>query len=331
MGYGLPSKQTVNGVGGRLQARNVKVGSRLWSLDGPRTVQTTVVEVTAVTAREVVDVVTDRVRFTVAAKQELYTTDGWVPAVDTAGSVLAWTHARKLRRERLTITPGYEFGYLIGATCSDGTVGKNCVSLVVNDRGFAERYARCLTASTGLDTRLEPITRPSGYLQRPAPGFRVRVVSSYLADVMRQYVGGDAHHMRQKFPRVVLHDRETFDGFLDGYVDGDGYRLKHRDARVVYSGNVPFLRELAAAIGARFTPNSTPGRASHMYIADRWARRGTFQPECHPLEPEETTEVEVRDVCLRRAEGSKPFTLYSYRLDPHPGFLVNGHLARQPW
>lgn len=28
---------------------------------------------------------------------------------------------------------------------------------------------------------------------------------------------------------------------------------------------------------------------------------------------------------------TKPFTLYSYRLDPPPGFLVNGHLVRRPW
>lgn len=49
------------------------MGSKLWSLDGTRTVQTAVVEMTAVKAREVVDVVTDRVTFTVAANQELST------------------------------------------------------------------------------------------------------------------------------------------------------------------------------------------------------------------------------------------------------------------
>ncbi|WP_437057593.1 hypothetical protein [Streptomyces sp. enrichment culture] len=291
--------------------------------------QTSVTEVATVKVREIVDVVTDHVAFTVAADQMLGTPDGWTHARDAEGAVLAWTHARKLCRERLTITPGYEFGYLIGATCSDGTVGKNYVSLVVNDQGFAERYARCLTASTGLEARLESITRPSGYLQRPAPGFRVRVVSSYLADLMRQYVGGDAHHMRQRFPRVVLRDRETFDGFLDGYTDGDGCRITTWPARVLVSANVPFLAELARVVGARFTPRVDV--ASHLVIADSWPSRGTFTLEQHRLDLVGSTWVEVRDVRLRRAEGAKPFTLYSYRLDPHPGFLVNGHLARQPW
>ncbi|MFE5921685.1 hypothetical protein [Streptomyces sp. NPDC056468] len=143
-------------------------------------------------------------------------------------------------------------------------------------------------------------------------------------------MGGDAHHMRQRFPRVVLRDRETFEGFLDGYTDGDGFRPKTWAARVLVSSNVPFLSDLAREIGARFTPRGN-GLASHLVVADSWPSRGTFKPEQHPLGLIESTWVEVRDVRPRGAGSPKPFTLYSYRLDPYPGFLVNGHLARQPW
>jgi GTP cyclohydrolase I len=320
----------VNGVGGRVRARDVQVGCRLWTLDGERTVQTTVTAVETVKVRQVLDVVTDHVTFTVAPDHLLGTPDGWVHARDAEGTVVAWAHARKLCRERLTVTPGYEFGYMIGANCSDGTVGKNYVSLVVNDEGFASRYASCLAAATGLSARLEAVTRPSGYLKRDVSGFRVRVVSSYLADLMRQYAGGDAHHMRQRFPRVVLRDPETFEGFLDGYTDGDGYRSKRWRGRLLVSANVPFLSELAHVVGARFTP-AAHRSASHLVVADSWPSRGTFTPEQHPLQLKESTWAEVRRVRLRGAESPKPFTLYSYRLDPYPGFLVNGHLARQPW
>ncbi|MGW8746341.1 hypothetical protein [Streptomyces sp. NPDC055794] len=329
MGYGLPSKQTVNAVEGRVQARSVRVGCRLWTLDGERTVPTTVAAVTAVRAREVVDVVTDHVMFTVAPDQMLGTPDGWVHARDATGTVLAWTQARKLCRTRLTVRAGYELGYLVGANCADGTVGKNYVSLVVNDEGFAARYAACLSAATGLAARLEKVTRPSGYLQRDVPGFRVRVVSSYLADLMRQYVGGDAHHMRQRFPRVVLRDRDTFEGFLNGYTDGDGYRSKAWSGRLLVSANVPFLTDLAQVVGARFTPR-TNGLASHLVVVDGWASRGTFRAEQHPLHLREFCWTQVHEV-RPRTTANKPFTLYSYRLDPHPGFLVNGHMVRQPW
>ncbi|MFJ4470211.1 hypothetical protein ACIP2X_22440 [Streptomyces sp. NPDC089424] len=288
---------------------------------------TTVTSVTTSEVREVVDAVTDRM--TVAPDQMLGTPDGWVHARDVEGTVLAWTHARKLCRERQTITSGYDFGYMIGATCSDGTVRTNYVSLVVNDKGFAARFAACLTKATGLPARLESVTRPSGYLARDAPGFRVRVVSSYLADLMRQYVGGDAHHMRQRFPRVVLRDRDTFEGFLDGYVDGDGYRPKTWSGRLLVSANVTFLAELAQVLGARFTPR-TGGRASHLVVADSWPSRGTFTPERHALQLSERSWTQVHEV-RRRTTENKPYTLYTYRLDPVPGFLINGHLTRQPW
>ncbi|MER5201934.1 hypothetical protein [Streptomyces sp. NPDC002825] len=319
----------VNLVDGCAQAKNVVPGSVMWTLDGDRTVQTTVVDVTAVKGRQAVDVVTDHMTFTVGPDLLLLTPDGWRRATDTAGTTVAWTHAKKLCRERLTIRPGFEFGYFVGATCADGTVGKNYVSLIVNEEDFAARYATALTACTGLPACLEAVTRPSGYLKRQLPGFRVRVVSSYLADAVRHYVGGDAHHMRQGFPRVVLRDIDTFEGFLDGYIDGDGHRSKHWNGRVIASANVPFLVELAQVIGARFTPR--PQGVSQLCVSDRWASRGTFHPEHHPLDPPESSWVQVQEVRPRPALGTKPFTFYSYRLAPHPTFLVNGHLAREAW
>ncbi|MEU9676071.1 MULTISPECIES: hypothetical protein [Streptomyces] len=326
MSDGLPSRQTVNAVGGRLRAREIAVGTRLWTLHGHRAVQTTVTDVTAVKVRTAVEVATSHAAFTVSGDLLLATPDGWIRAEDAAGRTIAWTHARKLCRERLTFRMGHAFGYFVGATCADGTVGKNYVSLVVNDEAFATRYARCLTEATDLEARLQPVVRPSGYLGRDVPGFRVRVVSSYLADALRQYAGGDAHHMRQAFPRVVLRDREVFDGFLDGYADGDGCRAKHWAGRTLISANVPFLVDLAEIIGARFTP-ARNGLASHLVVVDRWAARGTFRPEHHDADPVESSWVTVESVRPRPAPG-KPFTLYGYRLQPHPTFLVNGHLVR---
>ncbi|MEU3912201.1 MULTISPECIES: hypothetical protein [unclassified Streptomyces] len=283
----------------------------------------------AATTRAVLEVTTGHATFMAAPEQLLSTPDGWTHARDALGTVIAWTHARKLCRERLSVTPGYPFGYLVGATCSDGTVGKNYVSLVVNDETFAEKYARSLTAATGLPARLEAVTRPSGYLGREVPGFRVRVVSSYLADLLRQYVGGDAHHMRQRFPRVVLRDLETFKGFLDGYEDGDGCRIRRWPARALISSNVPFLAELADIIGARFTPRLN-GQASRLVVADSWPTRGTFRTELHPLQLVESAWVEVTAV-EARPPSRKPTTVYGFRLDSHPTFLVNGHLVRTPW
>ncbi|WP_237292899.1 hypothetical protein [Streptomyces katrae] len=208
--WGLPSKQTVNAVGGRLRACDVRPGHRLWTLRDGRTSQTVVTAVEAAKTRSVVDVTTDHATFAAGPDQLLSTPDGWTHARDATGTVVAWAHARKLCRERLSIVPGYQLGYLIGATCSDGT-----------------------------------------------------------------------------------------------------------------------FVELSEVIGARFTP-CTNGAASHLVVADSWPTRGTFRPEAHPVDLEESTWVGVGAV-TERVPSRKPSVVYRFRLDPHPTFLVNGHLVRTPW
>jgi GTP cyclohydrolase I len=321
----VPSKQTVNAVGGRKAARDVAVGDRLWTLVDGRAEETTVAGISSRSTRALVEVVTERGRFVVTPDHPVATPEGWSEAKDVAGSYIEWTAARSLSRRRWPPRTGYDFGYVVGTVCADGSVGARSVSLVVNDVEYAKRYAECLRRGFGIDAVIEAVERPSGYLGRPVAGFRVRVVSSYLADLLRQYVGGDAHHQRQRFPRVVLTDESTFSGFLDGYIDGDGCRSKSSPGRTVVSANVPFLEDLAQVIGARFTPKTD--RASHLWIADSWLRRHGFPQESHRTDLIESEWAKVESVRPIVAEGAKPYTVYSFTCEPHPTFLVAGHLT----
>jgi GTP cyclohydrolase I len=321
----LPSKQMVNAVGGQKQARSVRVGDELWTLVNGRVLPTRVTRVQAHTTRELVEVRTEEATFRVTPDHPFATPQGWTEAKDLEGTFVEWTAPRSLCRPRYAPTVGYDFGYTLGTICADGTVGERYVSLVVNDQEYAKRFAVSMERAFKVRAEIEAVERPSGYLGRPVAGWRVRVVSSYLAELIRQYVGGDAHHLRQRFPRVVLNDESTFHGFLDGYVDGDGCRSKQSAGRTVVSGNVPFLIDLSNIIGARFSPRST--RASHLYIADSWMRRHGFRRESHRTDLIESRWVPVEEVRSVQAEGSKPFTVYSFTCEPHPTFLVSGHLA----
>ena len=132
--------------------------------------------------------------------------------------------------------------------------------------------------------------------------------------------------MRQHFPRVVLSSLETFHGFLDGYVEGDGWRYKNCDGRGVVSANIALLQEFAGIVGARFTPR--PDRpASHLYIADSWLRKHGFQKEEHRTDLIESRWVKVQRVVPCHSGGKKPHTVYSFQCDPYPTFLINGHLS----
>jgi GTP cyclohydrolase I len=321
----VPSMQMVNAVAGQKPARDIKVGDELWTLVNGRVRPTRVARVQARKTRELVEVRTEEGTFRVTPDHPFATPEGWTEAKDLEGTFVEWTAPRSLCRPRYAPTVGYDFGYAIGTICADGTVGKRYVSLVVNDQEYAKRFAVSMERAFNVRAEPEAVERPSGYLGRPVAGWRVRVVSSYLAELIRQYVGGDAHHMRQRFPRVVLSDESTFSGFLDGYIDGDGCRVAMRSQRVVTSGNVPFLAELSEVIGSQFTPRTDI--VSKLYIADSWMRRHGFPRESHRSDLIESRWVPVEEVRPVYADGKKPFTVYSFTCDPHPTFLVSGHLA----
>jgi GTP cyclohydrolase I len=321
----VPSMQMVNAVGGQKAARDVRAGDELWTLVNGRVRPTRVARVEARKTRELVEVRTEEATFRVTPDHPFATPQGWTEAKDLEGTFVEWTAPRSLCRPRYAPTVGYDFGYAIGAICADGTVSKRYVSLVVNDQEYAKRFAVSMERAFNVRAELEAVERPSGYLARPVAGWRVRIVSSYLVELIRQYLGGDAHHLRQRFPRVVLSDESTFSGFLDGYVDGDGCRVAMRRQRVVTSGNAPFLTELAEIIGARFTPRTDI--VSKLYIADSWMRRHGFRQESHRTSLIESCWVRVEEVRPVRADGCKPFTVYSFTCEPHPTFLISGHLA----
>jgi GTP cyclohydrolase I len=78
-------------------------------------------------------------------------------------------------------------------------------------------------------------------------------------------------------------------------------------------------------VGARFSPRERT--ASTLYIADSWMRRHGFRQESHRTDLVESCWVPVEEVRPVHADGSKPFTVYSFTCEPHPTFLVSGHLS----
>ena len=325
----VPSKQIVNVVGGARTASKVRVGDRLWTLVDGEARETTVTAVGRRQTRELVEVVSEEGSFRVTPDHPFATPHGWVEAADLEGHEVEWTRPKGLCRRRYRPRPGYSLGFALGAVTSDGTVGKRSISLVVNSSAFAERFASSMRDAFGVESRLEPVSRPSGFTGRDTAGFRVRIVSSYLADLFRGWVGGDAHHMRQEFPRIAQMSAECMQGFIDGYVEGDGFPVKQGTGAIVVGSNVPFLHAFSEAIDARFTPRRG---SSRLYISNRWNQPGWygkhgFRQRDHRTSLVESSYVPVRSVRPVRATGKRPFTVYSFRCEPYPTFLIAGHLS----
>jgi GTP cyclohydrolase I len=223
----VPSRQTVNVVGGQKRARDVQVGDELWTLVNGRAQPTRVTRVQGRKTRELVEVRTEEGVFRVTPDHPFATPQGWTEAKDLPGTFVEWTAPRSLRRPRHIPSVGYEFA--VGANCADGTVSERYISLVVNDEEYAKRFAVAMERAFGVTTRLEPVERPSGYLKRP--------------------------------------------------------------------------------------------------VADSWMRRHGFGRESHRSDLIESRWVPVEDVRPIHANGKEPFTVYSFTCEPHPTFLISGHLG----
>ncbi len=149
----VPSKQIVNRVGGARRAADIAVGDGLWTLANGTVERTTVKQVSSRRVQEVVEVVTDKGVIRVTPDHPLATSNGWVEAQDSAGCLVEWTNPNSLHRARRPPKLGYSFGYAVGAMFSDGTVSDRYLSLVVNGREFAGRFAVAMVEAFGVEAR----------------------------------------------------------------------------------------------------------------------------------------------------------------------------------
>jgi len=138
----VPSKQSVNAVGGAKPARAVKPGDRLWALDRGHLKETVVTRVTSRKTREVVEVRTTRGRFRLTPEHPVMTGSGWREAKDLeAGTKVEWINPRSLRRRPHPPKPGYAPADVLGAITPDGSVqdGRR-ITLVVKSARLAGKF-----------------------------------------------------------------------------------------------------------------------------------------------------------------------------------------------
>jgi GTP cyclohydrolase I len=308
-------------------------------LKNGRVAETEVIDIQKHKTHDVVIVKTEKGTFRVTEDHPLATKDtGWIEAQNTEGLLIEWVQPRALCRDVWRPVPGYSLGYAIGAIFSDGSTWKNrYVALNVTSKFFAQTYRRHLLAAfPGMTARVHKTKVLSGFRKEYVDSYQVRVCSSYFAELVRSWAGGDTHHMRQKFPYVVLQSQDMFQGFIDGYTDGDGSREKVGDTgSTIVSGNKPFLEEFAKAIQSRSQGGHKATNAWALYIPDRWADKGGgrqgfykkhgFVPESHHSDLIESQYVRVLSV-TRPPKGAKPSTVYSFTCT-EPTFLISGHLT----
>jgi GTP cyclohydrolase I len=331
----VPSKQIVNAVAGAKPARLVSVGDRLWTLHQGFMKETTVTLVTARKTREIAEVITSGGVFQVTPDHPLMTSEGWREARDLKpDDQVEWINPKSLCREHYRPQPGYATGYVIGAVAADGSIqdGRR-ISVVVKSERFAEKYCSMLAgAFPPLTPAIERVKVPSGFHRREIPMFRVRTISRSIGEKLCRWLGVPEEGSRSKtksfhFPDVVTSSQEMMQGFLDGYGDGDGSK-DARGGRRIFSSNHEFVTKLGQVLGAAVGRHGTTSR---VYVPRHWRRgewhvRHGFEQWSDFYVPIDSTYATVGDVRLL-PRASTPDTVYSFTCEPHPTFLVAGHLT----
>jgi len=278
----------------------------------------------------------------------IYTMDGGFQKARALrrGDMVLSTPTRKLCRPRYDPHLGYSFGYVLGAFASDGSLDSDRrVRLEVNERAFAGRFATHVHSALGIAPEVQAIRKPSGFLGREVEQYRVRVCSSYLAELLRELFGGDTHSTAFRFPEVVLHSRETMQGFLDGYIEGDGHEARSGPGRRYWTGhfitsaNRPFLNRLAHVLETPVGENSVAGTA-RVYVSRRWFEpRNTSRGWKHGFREESQDaalqvglgNVRTKPVRVEAIEKEqailKSYTMYNFECRPHHSYLANGVLV----
>jgi GTP cyclohydrolase I len=332
----VPSKQIVNAVDGAKPARLVRDGDRLWTLDRGFLKQTVVTRVTSRETRDIVEVTTSGGRFEVTPDHPFMTREGWREAQHlVSGDQVEWTNPKSLCRTPHEMKPGYPLGYVLGAVASDGSIqeGRRICLTVKSDR-FAEKYCEMLTqAIPSITPKIETINVPSGYLKTEIRMCRVRTVSRAVGEKFCRWLAVPETGNRGKtqsfgFPVVVTSSQEMMQGFLDGYCDGDGEKDRP-GGRWIFSTNRDFLVDLGKHLHT--VVHGEASRIGRVYVSNHWHQSGWrgkhgFEQECDFYVPIDSTFSTVLDV-RRLPHAKKPHTVYSFKCEPYPTFLISGHLG----
>jgi GTP cyclohydrolase I len=332
----VPGRQIVNAVDGAKRACHVNPGDRLWTLDRGQMAETTVTRVVSRKTRDVVELRTTQGRIQLTPDHPVMTDAGWQEAgLLQAGAKIEWINRRSLCRRPYRPLPGYAAGYVVGAVAADGSIqdGRR-ISVVVKSAEFAEKYRRMLAeAFPPVAPTIERIGVTSGFRATTIPMFRVCTVSRAIGETLCRWlgipeIGSRSKTKRFEFPKVVTSSQPMMQGFLDGYCDGDGFRAG--SGRMIVSGNKQFLVALAEYLQTPLAMTGTDA-CSRIYVSHRWAQPGWYgrhgfrqQSEFYvPLDSGYSTVLESR----RLPRAKKPHTVYSVTCEPHPTFLVSGHLT----
>jgi len=330
----VPGDQLVNAVNGAKRAREISVGDELWTLKNGVPVKTKITEITTRKSESIVRLkLKNGTVIRVTSDHPIKMPLGWEEAGNLEpGDLVEYINPKTLCKEQYEFNLNYDLGYVLGAVASDGSIQDDRrICLEVGERWFAKMFISALRGAFGIEAEIQSIKKPSGFLNKEIDQFRVRIVSSQIAKRLIKLLGlpfnlgSKSKTKKFHFPKFVLTNKEIMQGFLDGYIDGDGTDSNVSGGRSIISSNGEFLNELSDVL--QTTVTKRPNGMGSVYVSKNWDKVGWFgkhgfQQEELSLDIGESDFVEVESVSLIE----KPVKVYSFQCDLGT-FLISGILT----
>lgn len=329
----FPRRSFVTTINGAKDISKIIVGESLVTRKGDKTVTT---KVTSVKKRKVKDLVqlcfSNNKKFACTLEHPIYSVDKdkWVDAINlNIGEKVVSLKKGYISttKKAVLLEKGYYLGYYLGAISSDGSITRNAVRLEVNSKEFAEKFSLSLKKCFGRDTTVEQISKLSGFRKEDITQYRVRLVSGKVVNITDELFGCRKKTFNFGVPKIVFEDFEIFKGYLDGYLDGDGYR--HKDEYInINSKNDRVLNELAEVFNTKVFPHKwgfnyirkAPRKIKASF--DNYVKGKTFDTYSY-------SDYEVVFVTKKELKSHKQ-GVYVYSLEcekENPTFLVSGILV----
>ena len=332
----VPCDQYINSINGAKRAREIKVGNQLWTSKNGIPVATTVSQITTHTAPKIVKITLENnISIRVTSDHPIKCPCGWIEANDLQiGDQVEFINPKSLSKKEYPLHLNYHLGYVIGAIASDGSIQDNRrISLEVNEESLAKKYKIALEKAFNIDVKIQSIQKPSGFLKKKIQQFRIRFVSSQIANRISMFLelpknlGSKSKTQSFKFPKIVLTSKRLMQGFLDGYIDGDGCRKGKSGGNIILSSNRFFLEELAEILETKIMKTQTSS-VGCIYVSKKWYKPGWYNK--HGFQQQEIS-LNIGESSFKKVKKIEKIIqktkVYSFKCSPYPTFLISGILT----
>lgn len=327
----VPHYQIINAVGKKKRARDIKIGDKLWTLHNGIPTQTTVKSIQERKSNDVLKLTFSNGKtIALTGDHPLKTKLGWVEAKDSLREKIEYVNPRTFCKKQHELNVGYSLGYSLAVIMADGAI-ENLRTICVRKKSkdVMDKFSKAMFDTFGISNELVEINYPSGFTGKNVHQWQYRLTSSQITKriikmmkLPEDFAGGNKTFIF-KLPDIVKNNSEVLSGFIEGYLDTDGYRYNGKKKyKRIFSSNKVFMDEFSKLLNQTYHNNGESSYAMNIPKNIEWLVKHGFDKNDESIDLGESKFIEV--VSIEALPSAK---VYSFSCSDINTFCVGGFLT----